>query len=76
METMAGLVGTGGPPAFIAFPCVVIYIKLMKHITSRPMTNGLNIDKERVQAHPNPFIANSSIFCLDITQEDKLDDSG
>ena len=45
---MAGLVGTGGPPALIAFPCMVIYIKLMKQITSRPVANGLNIDKEKV----------------------------
>ena len=73
---MAGLVGTGGPPAFIAFPCVVIYIKLMKHITSRPMTNGLNIDKEKVQEYPNPLLQTVPFFCLDIAQEDKLDDSG
>lgn len=45
---MAGLVGNGGPPAFIAFPCILIYIKLMRQITSRPMANGLNIDKEKV----------------------------
>ena len=48
METMSGLVGSGGPPALIAFPCLVIYIKLMKHITSRPVCNGLDIDKEKV----------------------------
>ena len=45
---MANLMGTGGPPAFIAFPCIVIYIKLMRQITSRPMAHGLNIDKEKV----------------------------
>ena len=45
---MAGLVGIGGPPALIAFPCMLIYIKLMKHITSRPVCNGLDIDKEKV----------------------------
>ena len=48
METMAALVGTGGPPAFIAFPCVLIYIRLMKQITSRPVATGLDIDKEKV----------------------------
>ena len=48
MESMAGLVGSGGPPALIAFPCMLIYIKLMKHITNRPVCNGLNIDKEKV----------------------------
>ena len=73
---MAGLVGTGGPPAFIAFPCVVIYIKLMKHITSRPMTNGLNIDKEKVQEYPSHLLQTVPFLCLDNAQEDKLDDSG
>ena len=48
METMAGLVGSGGPPALIAFPCLLIYIKLMKQITSRPVANGLDTDKEKV----------------------------
>ena len=38
------------------------------------MTNGLNIDKEKVQEYPNPLL--QTVLCLDIAQEDKFDDSG
>ena len=73
---MAGLVGSGGPPAFIAFPCLVIYIKLMKQITSRPMANGLDIDndKEKVIQRTIALLTKFFVLCLDIPQEDKLDD--
>ena len=73
---MAGLVGSGGPPALIAFPCLVIYIKLMKQITSRPMANGLDIDndKEKVIQRTIALLTKFFVLCLDIPQEDKLDD--
>ena len=73
---MAGLVGSGGPPALIAFPCLVIYIKLMKHITNRPVANGLDIDKEKaIQGTLAVFIVNK-VPCLDNPKEDKFDDRG
>ena len=59
---MAGLVGTGGPPSLIAFPCMVIYIKLMKQITSRPVANGLNIDKEKVIQGTIPLLTKFHIL--------------
>ena len=39
-------------------------------------TNGLNIDKEKVQEYPNPLLQTVAFLCLDNAQEDKLDDSG
>ena len=73
---MAGLVGSGGPPALIAFPCLMIYIKLMKQITNRPVANGLDIDKEKVIQGTIALFTKFFVVCLDNPQEDKLDDRG
>ena len=50
METMTDLLGFGMPIISIAFPCFIIYLKLMKLISHRPIANGLDINKETVRS--------------------------
>ena len=45
---MGDLLSFGLPFVLLAMPSILIYLKLMKHITHRPINNGLNIEKERV----------------------------
>ena len=77
MESMAALVGSGGPVSLLAYTSMAFYIKLMKGITARPVVEGQDIQREKVR-----FIAlllciiNMSFFYIDKAQEDQLDDGG
>lgn len=37
------------PYMVYVFPCIIIYINLMKFITERPVITGINLNKENVR---------------------------
>ena len=49
MESMAALLGSGGPVSLLAYTSIAFYIKLMKGITARPVVKGLDIQREKVR---------------------------
>ena len=49
MESMAALLGSGGPVSLLAYTSIAFYIKLMKGITARPVVEGLDIQREKVR---------------------------
>ena len=49
MESMAALVGSGGPVSLLAYTSMAFYIKLMKGITARPVVEGQDIQREKVR---------------------------
>ena len=51
MESMAALVGSGGPATLLAYITMVIYIKLMKGISTRPVIEGKDVNMEKVISH-------------------------
>ena len=51
MESMAALVGSGGPVTLVAYITVAIYIKLMKGIAGRPVLEGKDVTIEKVISH-------------------------
>ena len=49
MESMAALLGSGGPVSLLAYTTIAFYIKLMKGITARPVVEGQDIQREKVR---------------------------
>ena len=49
MESLAALVGSGGPMSLLAYSSMAFYIKLMKGITARPVVEGQDIQREKVR---------------------------
>ena len=71
MESMAALVGSGGPVSLLAYTSMAFYIKLMKGITARPVVEGQDIQREKVRVIVLLlYIINMSFFCIDKAQED------
>ena len=71
MESMAALVGSGGPVSLLAYTSMAFYIKLMKGITARPVVEGQDIQREKVRVIVLLLcIINMSFFCIDKAQED------
>ena len=75
MKSMAALVGSGGPVTLLAYITMVIYIKLMKGISTRPVIEGKDVNMEKVISY---FFLEGKQYSslLDETQEDQLNDCG